>query len=96
VNDNGIVTVFDARTGERVYRARPGGGGFTFSASPWAYDGKVFFLSEDGDTFVAREGRAYEEIGKNSLGEMTLASVAVASDSLYIRTQTRLYRIRER
>jgi outer membrane protein assembly factor BamB len=96
VNDNGIVTVFDARTGERVYRARPGGGGFTFSASPWAYDGKVFFLSEDGDTFVAREGGVFEEVGKNSLGEMTLASVAVASDSLYIRTQTRLYRFRER
>jgi outer membrane protein assembly factor BamB len=96
VNDNGILTVFDARTGERVYRARPGGGGFTFSASPWAYDGKVFLLSEDGDAFVVKEGAAYEEIGKNSLDEMTLASVAVASDSLYIRTQTRLYRFRER
>lgn len=95
VNDNGILSVFDAKSGERLYRARVGGGGFTFSSSPWAYDGKVFYLSEGGDTFVTREGASYEEIGKNSLDEMTLASPAISSDSLYLRTQTRLYRIRE-
>jgi outer membrane protein assembly factor BamB len=95
VNDNGILSVFDAGNGERVYRARVGGGGYTFSSSPWAYDGMVFFLSEGGETFVAKDGGAYDEIGKNSLDEMTLASPAIASDSLYLRTQTRLYRIRE-
>ncbi len=95
VNDNGILTVFDARTGERVYRARVGGGGFTFSSSPWAYGGNVFFLSEDGDTFVVNEGPSYVEAGRNSLQEMTLASPAVASDSLYIRTQSKLYRFSE-
>jgi outer membrane protein assembly factor BamB len=96
VNDNGILTVLDARTGERLYRARVGGGGFTFSSSPWAYGGHVFFLSEDGETFVARDGAAYEEVGRNPLDEMTLASPAIASDSLYIRTQTRLYRLSEK
>ncbi len=93
VNDNGILTVFDARTGERLYRARVGGGGFTFSSSPWAYGGNVFFLSEDGDTFVAKDGAAYEEVGRNPLEEMTLASPAIAGDALYIRTQTKLYRL---
>ncbi len=95
VNDNGILSVFDARTGERLYRARFGGGGFTFSSSPWAYRGQVFFLSEDGETFVARDGATYEEVGRNPLEEMTLASPAVAGDSLFIRTQTKLYRLRE-
>lgn len=94
VNDNGILAVHDAKTGERLYRARVGGGGHTFSASPFAYGGKVFFLSEDGDTFVAKEsGDTYEEIGKNSLGEMSFASPAIAGDSLFVRTQTKLYRI---
>jgi outer membrane protein assembly factor BamB len=93
VRDNGILSVFDAKTGERLYRARVGGGGHTFASSPWAYDAKVFFLSEDGDTFVARPGKAYEEIGKNSLEEMSLASPAVSGDSLFIRTKTKLYRI---
>jgi hypothetical protein len=66
--------VFDARTGERLYRARVGGGGFTFSSSPWAYGENVFFLSEDGETFVAKEGPSHVEVGRNSLQEMTLAS----------------------
>ena len=89
-----ILSVLDANTGERLYRARVGGGGHTFSASPFAYDGKVFFLSEDGDTFVAKDdGDAYEELGKNSLGEMSFASPAIAGDSLFVRTQTKLYRI---
>jgi outer membrane protein assembly factor BamB len=96
VNDNGILTVLDAGTGERLYRARVGGGGFTFSSSPWAYDGHVFFLSEDGDTFVAKEGGAYEEVGRNPLEEMTLASPAIAGDSLFVRTQTKLYRLAAR
>jgi len=93
VRDNGILSVFDAKSGERLYRARVGGGGHTFASSPWAFDGKVFFLSEDGDTFVAQPGKTYEEIGKNSLGEMSLASPAISGDSLFIRTLTKLYRI---
>jgi len=96
VNDNGILAVLDARTGERLYRARVGGGGFTFSSSPWAYGGNVFFLSEDGETFVAKEGAAYEEVGRNPLDEMTLASPAISGGSLFIRTQTKLYRLASR
>ena len=95
VNDNGILTVFDARAGERLYRARVGGGGFTFSSSPWAYGERIFFLSEDGETFVAKDGAEYQEVGRNGLDEMTLASPAVAGDSLYIRTQSKLYRLSE-
>jgi outer membrane protein assembly factor BamB len=86
--------VLDAKTGERLYRARVGGGGHTFSASPFAYGGKVFFLSEDGDTFVVQDdGDGYQELGKNSLDEMSFASPAIAGDSLFVRTQTKLYRI---
>ena len=40
VNDNGILTVFDAATGKEIYKARAGGSGNTFSASPWAADGQ--------------------------------------------------------
>jgi outer membrane protein assembly factor BamB len=93
VNDNGILSVFDARTGKRAYRARVGGGGHTFSASPWAHAGRVFYLSEDGDTFVTVPGDEYQEEAKNSLDEMSLASPAVSNGMLFIRTQTRLYAI---
>ena len=94
VNDNGIMQVFNADTGVELYKARVGGVGNTFSASPFSYGGRVFFLSEEGDTFVVNPGDAYDEVGKNSLGELAFASPAVTRDGLFIRTQSRLYKIR--
>ena len=94
VNDNGILQVADAKTGVEVYKARVGGGGNTFSSSPLASQGLVYLLSEDGDAFVLRAGDKYDELAKNSLGEMSLASPAADGDSLYVRTQTKLYRIK--
>jgi outer membrane protein assembly factor BamB len=93
VNDNGILTVFDSQTGKEIYKARAGGSGNTFSASPWAADGKVFLLSEDGHTFVIEAGDKYVELSKNSVDEMSLASPALAPDAIFLRTQTKLYRI---
>ena len=93
VNDNGILTVFDSKTGKEIYKARAGGSGNTFSASPWAADGKVYLLSEDGHTFVIEAGDKYVELSKNSVDEMSLASPALAPNTLFMRTQTRLYRI---
>lgn len=96
VNDNGILQVADARTGKDVFKARVGGGGHTFSSSPVASQGRIYLLSEDGETFVLRAADQYEEIARNSLDEMSLASPAADADSLYVRTQTRLYRLRAR
>ena len=94
VNDNGILQVADARTGVEIYKARMGGGGHTFSSSPLASQGVIYFMSEDGETFLLRAGDKYDEIAKNSLGEMSLATPAADADSLYVRTQGKLYRIR--
>ena len=94
VNDTGILQVFDAKTGREIYKARVGGVGNTFSASPWTFGGKIFCLSEEGDTFVLEPGDKYEEVAKNSLGGMTLATPAITRDGLFVRTATELYRIR--
>jgi outer membrane protein assembly factor BamB len=93
--DFGFLNCRDASTGRQIYdkqRINPdGNSGFT--ASPWAYDNKIFCLSEDGDTFVFQAGPEYKLIGKNSLGEMCMATPAIARDSLIIRTASKLYRI---
>ena len=92
--DRGFLLCHDARTGKQVYgrqRISPEAGGFT--ASPWAYNGKIFLLSEDGDTFVIQAGPQYKLLGKNSLDEMALASPAVVRGSVILRTQSKLYRI---
>jgi len=93
VNDNGILHVADAATGKEIFKARVGGGGFTFSSSPLASAGRIYLVSEDGDTFVLQAGDEYKELAKNSLGEMSLATPAADANSLYVRTQTKLYRV---
>ena len=92
--DGGFLTAHDARTGQPVYgrvRIEPGA---TFTSSPWAYNGKIFALSEDGDTYVIRAGPDYELLGKNIIGEMTLASPAIAGRTLVLRTASHVYGIR--
>ena len=63
------------------------------TASPWASDGKIFCLSEDGDTFVIQAGREMKVLAKNSLGEMCMASPALLPDALLICRIEALYRI---
>ena len=96
VFDFGLLSCHDARTGREVYekqRIRPTNTAFT--ASPWAANGKIFALSEDGDTFVFQSGPEYKLLHQNSLDEMCMATPAIAGDSLLIRTLTRLYCLRE-
>ena len=92
--DRGFFTAHDAKTGAPAYpRVRIDEAAAAFTASPWAYDGKVFALSEDGDTFVIQAGKEYKLLGKNELGEMCMATPAIARGSLFIRGSLNLYRI---
>ena len=91
--DRGFLLNHDARTGREIYgrtRVKPGSG---FTASPWAYNDRIFLLGEDGDTFVVRAGAEFELLHTNSLNEMALATPAVVRGSLILRTQSTLYRI---
>lgn len=90
VSDKGIAQCFDAKTGKLLWKERVGG---NFSASPLYANGKIYFQSEEGETTVINAGTTYREIGRNHLNEPTLASFAVAGDTLLIRTKTKLYRI---
>ena len=91
--DRGILMCYDARTGQEVYPRQRVTAGTLFTASPWAYNGKIFALSEDGDTYVIRAGSEFEVLGRNSLDEMTLATPAFARGSIFLRTASKLYRI---
>ncbi|REJ76795.1 MAG: serine/threonine protein kinase [Acidobacteria bacterium] len=102
--DLGFFTVHDAKTGEELYftdsqkqnkevrqRVARGSGGFT--ASPWAYNGKIFVLSEDGDTYVIDTEKDFEVVGTNPLDEVAMSTPAVANGSLFIRTRSHLWRL---
>jgi outer membrane protein assembly factor BamB len=92
--DRGFLACYDARSGKMIYdkqRLDPEASAFT--SSPWAYNGKIFLQSEDGDTFVVQAGPEYKLLGKNSLNDMAMATPAITQGSLILRTASKLYRI---
>ncbi len=91
-NNNGVVTAYDGATGERLYRARVGGGG-SFSASPVAADGRLYFANEDGDVYVVRAGRTYQELAKNEMKEVIMATPAISDGVMIVRTLNHVYGI---
>ncbi len=95
--DRGQFAAFDAKTGKRLYEQQKIPDGNHFTASPWAYNGRVFCLNEDGVTFVVPAGDKFELLGTNKLADddMCLASPALVGDRLLIRTSTRLYCVRK-
>lgn len=90
VGDVGVLTVVDAATGARVHQERIGG---VYSASPVAGDGKIYLLSEDGETIVVAAGRTPRILARNRITARQLASPAIAGGRLFIRSDDALYAI---
>lgn len=88
VTDGGILSCVDARSGEIRWQQRLGG---TFSASPIAAGGHLYFSSEQGATTVIRPGPGYEAIARNVIDGGLLASLAVAGESIIMRSDSSLY-----
>ena len=93
LTETGILTRFDAKTGEQTYKSRLGPGAF-FTTSPWAYNGKLFCLDEEGQTHVIAAGKEFKLLHVNALDEMAQATPALVGERLLIRTESRLYSIR--
>ncbi len=95
--DFGFLNSRDARTGRELYGKQRllANGTAGFTASPWAYRGRVFCLSEDGDTYVVTAGDTYVLERVNPLGELCMATPAIAGDRLFIRTASRLFCLSE-
>ena len=95
--DRGFFAAYDAKAGTEVYKQERIPEGRAFTASPWAYDGKIYCLNEDGVTFVIKAGPEFEILHTNSLGDdvMCIATPAVIGDKLLIRTDTQVYCIQQ-
>jgi hypothetical protein len=93
--NNGVLSAYDGKTGERIYRARVGGGG-SFSGSPVAADGRLYFANEDGDVIVARAGRTYAELARNEMKEVIMTTPAISDGIMVIRTLGHVYGVGQR
>jgi outer membrane protein assembly factor BamB len=90
VSDIGIASCLDATTGEVHWLQRLGG---NYSASPIFADGRIYFLSEEGMAIVIAPGKEFRRLAMNQLDGAALASIAVSGGSIFIRTDSHLYRI---
>jgi len=96
LTETGILTRFDAKTGKQIYKTRIDPTASAFTTSPWVYNGKLFCLSEEGQTFVVATGDQFKLLHVNELDDMALASPALVGERLLIRTEHRLYSIRQK
>lgn len=91
--NNGALGVFEAKTGRRVYQQRLGDGRTGFTASPVAAEDRVYFTSEEGDVYVVKAGPQFELLATNRLGEVAMATPALAEGVFYFRTRDHLVAI---
>jgi outer membrane protein assembly factor BamB len=91
-NDVGVLTAVDAKTGTRIWQERVDG---VFSASPVAGGGHIYFVSESGETVVVKAGRQPQVVARNAIGERAVASPAISSGRIFIRTDRHVFAIGE-
>jgi outer membrane protein assembly factor BamB len=93
LTDNGILSAYEPKTGERIYQQRIAGGA-GFSASPVAANGNLYLASEDGDVYVVKAGRTFDLVATNRMGEPLMATPAISGNAIFIRTLTALVAVR--
>lgn len=92
--NNGRLTAYDAKSGEEIYRARIGSSG-SFTASPIAADGRLYFTTEEGDIYVVKAGPEYEVVSKNSMDEVCMSTPVISDGLMLVRTLNHVYGIGE-
>jgi hypothetical protein len=90
VSDEGMATCGDARTGEIRWQERLSG---LHLASPLYAEGRVYFFAQDGRTTVVRAGKQFEKLAENRIEGTVTATPAIVDGAIFVRTDTRLYRI---
>jgi len=90
VHHNARLVAYDARTGEEVYKARFSEAG-TFTGSPVAADGRIYFPTEDGAIYVVRAGPDFRELAINQMGEVVMTTPAISEGTLFVRSLRHLW-----
>jgi outer membrane protein assembly factor BamB len=96
LHDRGFLAAYSGDDGRELFGPQRIPEGRAFTSSPWAADGKIFCLNEDGVTFVFGAGDTFQPLHTNALADddMCMATPAIAGDRLLIRSAARLYCIR--
>jgi outer membrane protein assembly factor BamB len=93
MNDHGLLTCLDARSGRPMYEGKRPPEPGDYLASPVAFGGKIFITNTEGDTFAIKAGPEFQVLRKNSLEEPIYASFAMAGGAIFVRAEHHLFRI---
>src|SRR5258705_12957151 len=88
IDDGGIASCLDAKSGADVWRERVGG---SFSAAPLYAEGRIYFFSEEGKTTVIEAGRKYNVLAENQLGDGYMATPAIVDGGIVLRSRTKVF-----
>ena len=83
---NGFLTVFNALTGEQMYKQSLDATG-GYSASGVASGKHVYFFAENGDVLVLEAGPEYKQVAHNNMKDILMATPAISGNVLYFRAQ---------
>jgi outer membrane protein assembly factor BamB len=91
--DIGLLTCFDAKTGEIRYSERVSKSSEGYTSSPVSDGRHLFLASELGNVHVIPATATFSIAATNALGETVLATPAIAAGTLFIRTHEHLFAI---
>ena len=94
VKYNGVLSAYDAKTGEVKFQQRLADGKSAFTSSPIAADGKVYLASEEGHVYVLKAGPTFEVLAENDMTESVLSTPAISEGTLLYRTQNHVLAVR--
>jgi outer membrane protein assembly factor BamB len=94
--DNGVLSAYQLKIGERVYQQRLGRGTSGFTSSPVAAGDRLYITNEDGRTYVLATGREFRVLAENEIGESVMATPAISEGVLYVRGRKHLFAIAAR
>ncbi len=89
-SDDGIANCADARSGEVHWQERMNE---QHLASPLLAEGRVYFFGKDGKSTVVKAGKPFEKLAENQIEGVVVATPAILDRSIFLRTDTHLYRI---
>ncbi|ANM28493.1 hypothetical protein ABI59_00895 [Acidobacteria bacterium Mor1] len=87
----GFLHAVDIRTGQKLWREQLGGGDIW--ASPTVADGKIYIGTQDGDFYILRDSDTYEVLDVDNVGSRIASSVAVANQSIYIKSDRHIWKV---
>jgi len=91
ITSTGVMTSYNAESGDVIWRERVGSGLGVFYSSLVAADDKVYAVRSNGTTYVIAVDDGFRMVSESSLHEDIFASAAFARNRLFLRTVSALY-----